>query len=345
MKKIIICFFVIGIAIIVGIFGGKYLKNKKEASDQVTQTAISSENDILWGISVNAYPTGPHIPETLERVTNQINDLGVSTIRYTFPSWSKPDPFEFTDTVMARWKDEPFKIVMAFQPNIDYIDMEDPYQQGYDQANKLAKRYPQVSYFQMGNEPGNHALKPNWNGATKDSYENTKYVAVAAWLKGASNAIAANNKSAKKMITGNWLGAAFFEKLVEDGIQFEIIGWDWFGETANNITTTKADEDNIPILDRLAKLKKDIWLTECGITGKDEKQQATYLSNFIKETSKKDYVKAIFVGVFFDQAHLVDTDGQYDGIYSIVSSGTDKFTFGKPKQAYQIFKQIISNNK
>lgn len=345
MKKIIICFLVVTIAVVAGVFGGKYLKNKKETSGQVAQTSVPSEDGMLWGISVNAYPTGPHVPETLEKVTNQINDLGVSTIRYTFPSWSKPDPFEFTDTVMTRWKDEPFKIVMAFQPNTDYIDMDNPYQQGYDQASKLAKRYPQVSYFQMGNEPGNHALKPNWSGATEESYEDAKYAAVSAWLKGASNAITANNKSAKKMITGNWLGAAFFEKLVEDGLQFEIIGWDWFGETANNIITAKADEDNVPILDRLAKLKKDIWLTECGISGKNEKDQATYLSNFVKETSQKDYVKAIFVGVFFDQSHLAGTDGQYDGIYSIISSGTDKFTFGEPKQAYQTFKQIISNSK
>jgi hypothetical protein len=197
----------------------------------------------------------------------------------------------------------------------------------------------------MGNEPGNSALKPSWSGATEDSYEDEKYVAVSAWLKGASNAISANNKSAKKIITGNWLGAAFFEKLTKDKIKFDIIGWDWFGETDNDITTAKADEDNVPILDRLARLKKDIWLTECGITGKNENEQATYLSNFVKETSQKDYIKAIFVGVFFDQSHLAGTDGQYDGIYSIVNTGADKYTFGKPKQAYQTFKQIISNSK
>lgn len=344
MKKIIVSILVIATAIAAGVFCGKYFKQTKE-DVQPNPTTTSSANKILWGISVNAYPTGPHLPETLERVTSQINDLGVSIIRYTFPSWDKPDPFIFTDTVMERWKNEPFEIVMAFQPNIDYIDMKDPYQEGYDQANKLAARYPQVSYFQMGNEPGNHALKPSWSGATEDSYETAKYSAVSAWLKGASDAISVNDKSAKKIVTGNWLGAAFCEKLVDDGINFDIIGWDWFGETQHDIFVTKADGDDVTILERLNKTGKDIWLTETGISGSDKKAQAAYISDFAKKAAKYSYVKAVFVGVFFDQSHLDGTSGQNDGIYSIEKNADGSFKFAQPKPAYRTYKKIISDSK
>jgi len=346
MKKLIVVFLVVIVAVGGGFLVGNYLKNNNKGTEHSKSTeAYQLEKGLVWGISVNAYPTGPHNPETLERVTQEVESLGVGMVRYTFPSWSKPDPFTFTDTVMEKWKGRDFGVVLAFQPNVEYTDMKDPYKEGYDQANKLAQRYPDIKYFQMGNEPGNSALKPSWSGSTADSYDDKKYAAVSSWLEGASNGVSAANKSAEKIITGNWLGAAFFEKLVSDNIKFDIIGWDWFEEKDNDIIATKADGDQMPILDRLDKIGKDIWLTESGLGGENEKEQASYLQSLVQSAQDKKFIKAIFVGVFFDQAHLVGTTGELDGIYSIKKNADGTFSFGSSKPAYDVFKKIISDSK
>jgi len=324
--------------ILVGL--GIYLLTKPNFSNIKIVNQPFDENKFKWGVSLNAYPNGVKNKEILDKVLGSASDLGTRFLRIETSPNSKYIKQSLPDEVVDEATKKGFQVVLSFMPDGDFSDLNNPYQSGYDEAYKIASFYSKVNYFQLGNEPATGALKKNWSGANEDSFDKAKYAKVLEWLRGASDGIKKANGNAKRIITGNWLNVSFFEMLVRDGINFDIVGWDWFNEE-KDFTTIKPNEGNLTLLERLNNLNKEIWMMEVGISGTDENKQADYLEKFINKIQNIPTIKGLFVGVLYDQVHLVGTSGQYDGIVRISKTKSGDWVLEDPKLAYDLYQKII----
>lgn len=327
------------IVLIIIILAGYFIYS----NDAMSEDVFVEPKGLKFGTGLNPYPTGVHEEAVLSSVLDNAKDLGVKYLRMEVPNNNQDDPFGLTDPVVSKVLKEKYQIVLSFQPNGDYFSFDDPYQAGYNQAFKIATHYQNVNYFQIGNEPSSGAIKPNWSGATMDSYVKEKVIKVILWLKGASDGVKDANPRSKRIITGHWKHTAFFELLNKNNVGFEIIGWDWFNEESDFFTLT-LDDKTTKLIDKLASYDKDLWIMEMGITGKDPAKQAQYLNSFLAKATKEPLIKGLILLTLYDQVHLVGQNGQYDGIISLDKSG-DKWELGTPKPAFDIYHKFIKEKR
>lgn len=308
------------------------------SSKALSENLPIAEEDFKWGASLNPYPNGDHSQKVLDQVLTQAKILGIKWLRMEYPEGEK-NPQDFTKTVVDSVTKKDFEMVLAFQPSQDFKTLSDPYDDGYQKAYQLASNFPKVKYFQLANEPASAAIKQNWSGATADAFNQNDYQKVFLWLQGASAGISKANPLAKKIITGHWQNTGFFELLERDKLNYNIIGWDWFNET-KGLTTLRLDNEEVKLIDKLNSFHKELWIMEGGINGNDEGKQANYLRNFINELVPQKQIKGFFVGVLYDQAHLIGTLGQEDGIISLIKNNNE-LLLGKIKPAYDVYQYLI----
>ncbi|OGD65735.1 hypothetical protein A3F08_02955 [Candidatus Berkelbacteria bacterium RIFCSPHIGHO2_12_FULL_36_9] len=303
------------------------------------------ENSFKWGIGFNPYPNNVVNDQTLNKTLDRAGELGVNWLRYEIPNYID-NPFVFTDPVINQAQKKGFKLLISFQPTQDYQDFSDSYQAGYEQANKIANHYKNVNYFQLSNEPASGALKPNWPGVDQDSYDIEKYKKIASWLKGAAKGINDANPKAEKIITGHWLHIGFFNLLINDNVDFEIIGWDWHQEDWN-LTKVENQGKTYNLLEMLPKLKKDLWITEAGLyrgSLNGEDKQAEYISELAEQVYNSHLFKGFCTFMLYDEAHKQGTEDEGLGIIGLKKSNSS-WQLGEKKKAFDAYQDVIKGNK
>ncbi|KKP88972.1 MAG: hypothetical protein UR93_C0005G0028 [Berkelbacteria bacterium GW2011_GWA2_35_9] len=341
MKYILFFIIIFGLSYLIIVNRVKIADYYTQISNKDTSKEDKKKNDFIWGTSINPFPTGKIDQKELDGVIASLKDLGVKYVRLEYPNDGQ-EPAIHEPTIKKVF-DAGFEVILLIQPKKAYNEISDPYQDGFDIAQKISKHYYYINYFQLGNEPATDAIKPGWSGIVGSAYEPDRYQKVSTWLKGASEGVKIGNSQAKKIITGHWLHIAFVDMLINDGIQFDIIGWDWFAEKSN-ILSVETDKGEVKVLDRIASLGKDVWIMEFGERGDDEKAQAEYYQIRLDEIAKSGKVKGIINLNLYDQAFLLGGPNQFNGILNLKKNSAGEFELGEPRPAYNILKEFIANN-
>ena len=338
MRKIIIALIIIAVFIAGYFIVNNLIKNKP----------IKEDNSFKWGVGINPYPNGVHTKEELDRVLKDAKELKVRWLRFGWPSFIAPDDFSYMDKIIPVVKKQGFNIVLGYDPQNKYQEFDNPYQTAYNETRNIATHYKnEIRYFQVGNEPAGSCVKGSWPGLDEQSYDLDKCKKVIAWLKGASDGIKSVNPNAKILITGHWLHTGFFDMLVANEVNFDIIGWDCNGFSTTDITKIENGGKEYNLAEMLKSFNKELWITEINTEKgslNSQKEQADFIAEFIKNIYNTKAFSGLFIFILHDEMHVQGTEDANLGLVKINKVG-NTFTIGGKKEAFFTYQDIIENLK
>ncbi len=219
----------------------------------------------------------------------------------------------------------------------------------YKIAKDLATRYKgKVHYYQLANEASGVAIKQGFPGNKATDYDETKYAHLLGLLKGLSTGIHDGDPSAKRIISANWLGTGVIDRLIQDGVNFEIVGWDWYSGMGNDMVKKMDDGTSLDIPDHVRTInKKELWVVEtnrdAGTLDDNTADQANFLKTFIPNIQAHKTVSGMFVFTLTDQCDSLTTGTGRMGLVSLTKAIDATCTIDKNKPAFatvqQLFKQ------
>lgn len=310
------------------------------------------EQTFKWGIGINDYPTNDLSPTVPGQVLDRVAELGANWVRFDIPGWQEQQ-LGYTEVTVNEALKRKIHVALGFNPVAEekIIEVKNPYEDGYEKGKQLATRFKdRVRYYQISNEIGSNAIKPSWPGDTIESYDPKLYKQVLEWGKGAADGVRAADPAAQRIFTGNWITYGFFDEAVKDGLDFEVLGWDWYGGANGTFDLSKV-EANGGVIDLTAKLKsygKQLWITEAGAEEGSlhgEERQARAVREFATYVARSNDFQGFFPFRLHDESHKFGTNEANLGLVSLRRAENGNFLTGEPKQAFEAYQTIISQYK
>ncbi|AMR33497.1 hypothetical protein A0256_19760 [Mucilaginibacter sp. PAMC 26640] len=203
---------------------------------------------------------------------------------------------------------------------LSYNDSEaDAYQKGKTLGGNFAAKYASVfKFYDMGNDLDVASILPGKDGRVTEDYNLNKLKVIAAYLKGMSEGIHANDPDAQTMISAGWVHWGFIKYCENNGVKFDVLAYHWYSDMEAAITRAKS----LKITDITITLNglfpgKPIWITETNLRPDNlstlETEQNTFLTSFIAKCKANPTVKAVLVYELFDEPYK-NGDEKYYGI-------------------------------
>ena len=242
-------------------------------------------------------------------------------------------------------------------------DDKDLYRKGYDCAKELAGTFPgQVAYYQIANEISGATMalsdedQPFFgNSIGNAKFSEKKYQPLKTWMKGAYDAIRQYDPEAKIAVSGHWILVSVFDRLLQDGIDFDVIGWNWYSED-DDIKAWNIDGKKYDVLgDYLAKYGKEVWLSETNRPAGDfdgnSREQARGIYQAIKKVYESGAVSGVFVFQLADAANIGRDKNELDsmGLVKVFVDDSENnlgfsWKLGEAKIGFSVYQDIIKMN-
>ena len=219
---------------------------------------LTYRSDFLWGQNIHNNRRGYDSPdEYSEEAIHYAAKMGCKIMRYQGQTLT--DDFTETDRVIGLCNKYGMKVMLMINPN----NVDEPTQSDLDYITEyvrtFAERYNgkngrgKVDYFQLWNELeiDMMAAKYGTKGAT-DGDSTTNYYNISVegakdlveWTKNYKAAIKGLKEAdtdAKSVINFSWKAFGCIRYYYENGVDFDIVGWDWYATTFD----TKKHYDNL----------------------------------------------------------------------------------------------------
>lgn len=392
MKKIGIILFVLGVAIVSGSLAGKWLSAKKspKTNSGVAQKIVNSTEKVatktapkfVWGVQCNTFSLYKQGELTNDQLTDQkiasLKRLGVKTVRVNLEAYAQKDASGATKIIPAekandyyinKLHDNGFAIFLVIDPNIPSALWDfDFAKEGYNIASYTAQRYKdKVQYFQVANEVTGTIVNINKTGRTganfKDEfgleYNQKVYKEVFDWTRGMQKGIRQYDPKAKIVLTGHWVLFEAIKRFIQDGSDFDIIGWSWYNGSDGESITKRPAPDGVHFVNIGEKLKsfgKDVWIVEAnssagsyprdGMTDSQaETKQAEFIGSFAKTVYDSGYFSGFFVYYLFDDpltAKIAKNPelGKW-GIIETTLQDDGSAKISREKKAFGVYQNVI----
>lgn len=338
-------------------WNNKSTKTNNNVSTQDIQVNASKKiTDGQFGVWTNAFAANPgeKFDENIFQKQVQLwKDLGMNNLRTNFErsGWQPLD--KFNDLMVKSAQDNNLKLTFIVESPFEDFFKDANYDSGYKWGQLVGEKYSgKVGYYQLANEVSGTVILPNRNGLKEEDYDPDKYKILKNYILGLSKGLKDADPNAKQIVSAHWLGLGVIDKLLNDGLDIDVIGWNWYSDMGEDITTKKLDEgDVLNIPEHFAKYGKEFWITELNYNAGDssgEDKQAEFLKNFLDNCKNSGMVKGYFVYKLVDS---ICTEGDKptshlgivkDDFSNKTVSGCD---IGETKKAFDIYKNFISTNK
>lgn len=222
-------------------------------------------DDVIWGINGHPLVSYPGVPIDVQLA--RVADLGMRMYRVDVSHMSQADRLE---ELIDKARELNVTILPVLTPSLDLDKTEADalYRAAHDFASYFVKRFKgHVGVWELGNELENYAIiQPcemqddgkqyncAWGpaaGVTPLEYFGPRWRKVSSVLKGLSDATKAADRTARKaMGTAGWGHYGAFDRMRQDGIEWDISVWhSYSGDLESQLL-------------RVAAYGKPIWLTE-----------------------------------------------------------------------------------
>ena len=302
-------------------------------------------SEFMWGVNLNPSSARKYNIETWNAELAYVTALGAKWIRLPFDN-EPANKFTIFDEMIGAANTAGINVYLGIGSSEPILSINDTYKDGEKVATEIASHYKgKIKYYQLMSEQGSTALKgSSYSGEKESDYDKAKYEKVREWMKGASAAIRKIDPEAKLVITDQWTHTAYFDMLTRDKVDFDVIGWNWFGDMG--MMGERKLKDGTKLIDKLKSFNKPVILAEINYrpdkNGMNEKKQADYIKKMAEWAYNSGVIRGFLVHEMFDLAPLGDRKADYYGLVKFEKAPDGGYTFGDPREAFTVYKEIIA---
>lgn len=306
-----------------------------------------------WNVGVwtNVFAANPgeKFDQTVfDKQIKDLKDLGINHLRTNFEK-NGHTPISWANDLMVKAaRDNAWRLTFIVEHPFKDFFSEANYENGYEWGKKVGSSYPgKVDYYQLANEVSGSVISSG-NGLKKEDYDSQKYEILKDYLLGLRDGIHKTDPKAKFILSAHWICLAVIDMLIGDGLEVDVIGWNWYSEMGDDLTHKPIDEGApLDIPGHFAKYGKPFWIVEVNQSGGDtqgEEKQVEFLKNLINNSYNSEKISGMFVYKFVDS---ICTEGDkptsHLGIVKDKSSQITKSDcdIADPKDAYYVLKDFI----
>jgi Glycosyl hydrolase family 53 len=231
-----------------------------------THDAPTAENrEVDFGVNGHPLVAGAYYDLSLERQISLLKTLKLRTYRVNVNP-AQPEKFGRLSQLITLSAHEDIRILpVIVLPPKNYSNENEAYNDAKAKVYELAKHFDaRISVWELGNEYDLYCVKKNADGDSPDDYDTEEYDVVRGLIKGMLAALHEASPSSRSIVqtsqhTPNSLDSGFLQRLIEDGITFDITGYHYYS-TNGHVPTTNEGTNALKILHD--KFHKPIWITE-----------------------------------------------------------------------------------
>lgn len=314
-------------------------------------SATAASPDILWGASGHPLTAYPGI--TIERQFDYLEDLGLKSYRVNIVDLSSAD---LLAEIVAEGKKRGIEVLPVITPgglDLDKDSPEEIHAKAHALAVSLGTRFKDdIRVWELGNELENYAIiQPcekrddgttypcEWGpagGVAALDYYGPRWAKVSAVLKGLTEGMAEVDPGIRRAVgTAGWGHTGAFERMKQDGIEWDISVWHMYGENPE------------PAFEVLATYGKPIWVTEFNNpygSHHGERKQAEGLMRSMKqlrELQDEYNVEAAHIYELLDETYWAPSFEASMGLVRLVGSAERGWSAAGPKPAYIAVRDFI----
>lgn len=332
--------FIILLALILGgaggYFGWKYFVPHQNAKRNFAEP-------FMWSVDVGPSPVAKYSIDLWAKQMSHVTKLGAKWIRLGFDN--KPsDKFEIFDEMVDYARSRDINIIMGLDSTTPVTEVEQPYQDGQKVCGEVSAHFKgRVRFYQILNEQGGTVIKSSgFSGENESDFDQAKYQQVLQWSKGCSSAIRKNDPDAWSIISVNWIHVAYLDMIIRDGVDFDIIGWDWYSDM--NMMGDKVLADGTLLTDRIKKYNKPVILAEVNAqpnkNGTNQQEQADFVKAMAEWAYNSGFIHGFNVHTLVDGAPYAGQTASYYGLVEFKKSGSS-YTLGDIKPAFTAYQEVI----
>jgi hypothetical protein len=317
--------------------------------------AAASATDIQWGVNGHPITAYPGIPIAAQ--LDLVDDLGLSSYRVNVPDAGRADEL---DALVREARPRGIEILPVITPGGVDLD-EDSAAVLYDKARALATALAarfrnDINVWELGNEMENYAiLQPceqrddgtlypcEWgpaSGAGPLDYYGPRWAKVSAVLRGLSDGIRAADPELRTAIgTAGWGHVGAFERMRQDGIDWDITVWHMYGQ------------DPQWAFEQIARFERPIWVTEFNHpygSRSDEGMQADGLTQImarLRELRDRFDVQAAHIYELLDEPYWAPSYEAEMGVVRLTEREEGGWAVGEPKPAYHAVRTFVRGDR
>ncbi|TFF33278.1 glycosyl hydrolase [Mucilaginibacter psychrotolerans] len=290
---------------------------------ETTSIQLSSTLSAPFILGVNGHPLGDvaYLDVPASDQVNMIKKMGMGIYRINILSTSDGTctvPKVLQPLLDAAAANKITLLPMLTPRTLSYNDSEmDAYQKGKTLGGNFAAKYASVfKFYDMGNDIDLATLLAGKDGRVTEDYNLSKLRIAAAYLKGMSEGIHANDPDAQTMISAGWVHWGFIKFCETNGVKFDVLAYHWYSDMEAAIVRAKS----LNITDITLTLNKlfpdkPIWITETNFRADNlstlESDQNTFLTSFITKCKANPTVKAVLVYELFDEPYKNGAEKNY----------------------------------
>jgi hypothetical protein len=301
-----------------------------------------------WGVTMRPYAIGSYSTSKWSTQISKAHSLGVGWARVMWDYNCKKPFTENTQVIKALNKKHiNTMLVIEHNPNDGNNNL---YQQGYNEGKSIAKYYKgTVHYYQLMNEGGAQSIKsPTSNGQTVTDYNVAAYNQVRDFMKGLSDGITAGDPTAIKVVTISWTQVGFLDRIVKDGVNFNVIGLDWY-DWMGSFASARLSNGKL-LSDKLRSYGKPLIFAEvAAMPNASNKKNVNTANqqNFTMQTAQwawdnRGFVRGFYAFELVDNATNPNPD--YYGLISVIQKKS-KFVLSKVRPVYTAYEKFIKTHK
>jgi len=306
--------------------------------------------DLIWG--VNGHPFTAYPGVGLETQLKYVKDLGMTSYRVNVSSLTQaPALRQLVDLARPRGID----ILPVITPPLDLENSsaKDLYKWAHAYAVYFVSRFKEdIRVWELGNELENYAIikacemrdngeqyNCDWGpagGVSPLDYYGPRWKKVSAVLKGLSDGTKSVDPAIRKAIgTAGWGHVGAFERMREDGIEWDISVWHMYGQ------------DPEWAFKKLAEYGKPIWVTEFNHPSGSQNgvvDQAKGLQRWmerLRELEDEYDVEAAHIYELLDETYWAPGFESVMGLVYLEKDDRSDWRADGPKPAYCVVKTLL----
>lgn len=200
------------------------------------ETLIDPDREFQLGIVVHYPGHANYREDRVEQYMKLTAESGASLVRFGASG---------TDTesllILDKWVETAEAYGLDIMMILQFSDEDYTYDAVYQNASVYVKRYKgRIKYYQLSNETSGY-LHPDGGlpgyGREISNYHPLKMKVVTEYMRALSNAVADFDSQAKRVINTTWLHTGMIKYYQQSGVNFEVVGLDWYENGDINVST------------------------------------------------------------------------------------------------------------